>query len=293
MGTEGPGAGRASLAPRPWTEGRGRGPADGESRAHRARPGLPASAPARLPCPHGGPGIAPRPSPPAHGGAVCVRQLAQLTMTSTAAPAGGSQARPHSRRQTTGVASGTRGQDSAWSPKLKPLRSRARCHSEPCSQGAPLSPMTPGGPPSPVTPGAPPSPVTPGPRPHTPVPPPAPAGHGRLPRARALHLLDELVHVRHGGFVVLPPELLAVQGHEVRPVRVDDLRGSTGPRQQRFWGAAGRRPEARLEGHEAPRPRRSRPPPGQGTPHDGWPLGEAPSRARSTAGWPAGQSSTC
>lgn len=145
VGTEGPGAGRASLAPRPWTEGRGRGPADGESRAHRARPGLPASAPARLPCPHGGPGIAPRPSPPAHGGAVCVRQLAQLAMTSTAAPAGGSQARPHSRRQTTGVASGTRGQDSAWSPKLKPLRSRARCHSEPCSQGAPLSPMTPGG----------------------------------------------------------------------------------------------------------------------------------------------------
>lgn len=34
---------------------------------------------------------------------------------------------------------------------------------------------------------------------------------------------DKLVHVGHGGLVVLPSELLAVQRHEVRLVRVHDL----------------------------------------------------------------------
>lgn len=41
--------------------------------------------------------------------------------------------------------------------------------------------------------------------------------------AQAPDLLDKLVDVRHGGFIVLSPKLLAVQGHEVWLVRVDDL----------------------------------------------------------------------
>lgn len=61
-------------------------------------------------------------------------------------------------------------------------------------------------------------------------PPPRPAP-GRVQQAGRPDLLDELVHVGHGGLVVLPPELLAVQGHEVRPVCVDDLgrKHRTGP----------------------------------------------------------------
>lgn len=45
--------------------------------------------------------------------------------------------------------------------------------------------------------------------------------HQHLP----LDLLDKLVHVGHGGLVVLPSKLLTVQGHEVRLVCVHDLEG--------------------------------------------------------------------
>ena len=69
----------------------------------------------------------------------------------------------------------------------------------------------------------------PGPGPQVglcPSPPATPTSPQEEAEARQLppDLLDKLVHVRHGRFIVLPSELLAVQGQEVWPVSVDDLR---------------------------------------------------------------------
>ena len=69
---------------------------------------------------------------------------------------------------------------------------------------------------------------SPGPGPQVglcPSPPATPTSPQEEAEARQLppDLLDKLVHVRHGRFIVLPSELLAVQGQEVRPVSVHDL----------------------------------------------------------------------
>lgn len=56
-----------------------------------------------------------------------------------------------------------------------------------------------------------------------PAPPPRGTVFWEGRGAHRRDLLDKLVHVGHGGLVVLPSKLLAVQSHEVRLVRVHDL----------------------------------------------------------------------
>ena len=67
--------------------------------------------------------------------------------------------------------------------------------------------------------------------PATPTPPQEEVEARQLPP----DLLDELVHMRHGCFIILPSKLLAVQGQEMWPVSVDNLR-------KRGWHQGGPRP---------------------------------------------------
>lgn len=73
--------------------------------------------------------------------------LFQLAVTNAAANCWRELSPVHTQRQQTtpGVTSGTHGQNSAWSSKLKPLSPRHHCHPAPHSQEALLSPMPPRG----------------------------------------------------------------------------------------------------------------------------------------------------